>query len=106
MGAEGEVTEDDGADAAAPRHPEPLRLTVNKVSWAQVGRVAEPGRYMYRFGWLTITAADLAIWKQFPTAAFTLVRTAATIDAEDIDAAEGFRLGTFELRENLSLSER
>jgi hypothetical protein len=28
---------------------------------------------MFKFGWLTVTAEDLAIWKQFPTAAFTLV---------------------------------
>jgi hypothetical protein len=25
--------------------------TVNKVTLAQVGRVTEPGRYMFKFGW-------------------------------------------------------
>jgi hypothetical protein len=31
----------------------------------------EPGRHMFKFGWLTVTAEDLAIWKQYPNAAFT-----------------------------------
>jgi hypothetical protein len=68
-------------------------LAVNKVTWAQVGRVTEPGRYMFRFGWLTVTAEDLAVWEQFPNAAFTLVMTSAATDV----AEEEFQLGTFEL---------
>ena len=52
---------------------------------------------MFTFGWLTVTAEDLAIWKQFPNAAFTLVQT--TIQ---MDAGEEFRLGAFELLENSS----
>ena len=71
-------------------------MTVNKVTWAQVGRVTEPGRYMFRFGWLTITADDLAIWEQFPNAAFTLFQT-PTAEVED-----DFRLGSFELPDNSS----
>jgi hypothetical protein len=43
-------------------------------------------------GWLTVTADDLAIWRQFPNAAFTLVRTAN-------EAGEEYHLGTFELQE-------
>src|ERR1022692_534839 len=77
------------------------KSSVNKIIWAQAGRVTEPGRYMFKFGWLTVTAEDLAIWKQYPNAAFTLLRTAPAEDAED-----EFRLGTFELRENISLSEK
>src|SRR5262245_37049694 len=46
---------------------------ITKITWQRAGQVTEPGRYMYRFGWLTVTAADLAIWKQYPEAAFTLV---------------------------------
>jgi hypothetical protein len=65
----------------------------NKVTWQQVGRVAEPGRYMFKFGWLTVVAEDLAVWEQFPEAAFTLVRT-TTAEAED-----EFHLGVFELPE-------
>jgi hypothetical protein len=52
-------------------------LSVNKVSWQQVGHVTEPGRYMFRFGWLTIAAEDLAVWQQFPDASFALVKTTA-----------------------------
>jgi hypothetical protein len=76
-------------------------LVVNKVTWQQVGLVTEPGRYMFRFGWLTITAEDLAVWKQFPNAAFALVQTAVATDA-----GEEFRLGSFELPEHPVLSEK
>jgi len=69
-------------------------LALNKVTWQQVGRVTEPGRYMFKFGWLTLTAEDLAVWQQFPTAAFTLVGTAAA-DADE------FHLGAFELLDPL-----
>jgi hypothetical protein len=68
-------------------------VSVNKVNWSQVGRVAEPGRYMYKFGWLTITAEELAVWKQYPSAAFTLYRPASAETEDD------FRLGAFELPE-------
>jgi hypothetical protein len=54
---------------------------------------------MFRFGWLTVTAEDLAVWKQFPNAAFTLMRRRRK-------PTMNFRLGTFELRENISLSEK
>jgi hypothetical protein len=74
---------------------------VDKVTWQQVGRVTEPGRCMFRFGWLTVTAEDLAVWEKLPSAAFSLVRTAAATDAGD-----EFRLGAFEVRENLSLNEK
>jgi hypothetical protein len=67
-----------------------------------VGRVRGPGRYMFKFGWLTITSQDLAIWQKFPNAAFTLHRTVAGAN----DVTEEFRLGTFDLREGLSLSEK
>jgi hypothetical protein len=87
-----------GADLTEPAPLSPIK----KVTWAQVGRVAEPGRYMFRFGWLTITAEDLAVWEQHPNAVFTLVRTAKVTD----EAGEEFRLGIFELRENISLSEK
>ena len=69
-------------------------MTVNKVNWSQVGRVTEPGRYMFKFGWLTITAAELAVWRQFPQASFTLYKPSAAETEDD------FRLGTFELPDN------
>src|ERR1700682_2694447 len=68
----------------APREPSPHaspRLSVNKITWAQVGRMTDPGRYMFKFGWLTITADDLAIWKQYPSAAFTLCRKGTATQA-------------------------
>jgi hypothetical protein len=71
---------------------------VDKVTWQQAGRVTEPGRYMFRFGWLTVTAEDLAVWEKLPNAAFSLVRTT--------DAGDEFRLGAFELREDLPLGEK
>lgn len=80
-------------------------MVVNKITWTQAGRVTEPGRYLFRFGWLTITADDLAIWEAYPNAAFTLFRTATATENGD-EMVEEFRLGTFELRENLSLSEK
>jgi hypothetical protein len=57
---------------------------------------------MFRFGWLTVAVEDIAVWEQFPNAAFTLVKTKTTAE----DANEEFRLGAFELGESLSLSER
>jgi hypothetical protein len=68
---------------------------VNKVTWQQVGHVTQPGRYMFRFGWLAVTADDLAVWEQFPDASFTLVKTAGMPSP---DEAEEFHLGTFELQ--------
>jgi hypothetical protein len=68
-------------------------MSVNKVTWKQVGEVEEPGRYNYRFGWLTITAEDIAIWEQFPLASFTLVRQVASPDE--------FRLGSFDCRRHV-----
>ena len=74
---------------------------VNKITWQKAGHVTEPGRYMFTFGWLTVTAEDLAIWQQFPNAAFTLVQTATATDA-----GEEFRLGAFDLQKNPSLDEK
>lgn len=64
---------------------------VTKVTWQEAGRVTEPGRYMFRFGWLTVTAEDLAVWKQFPDATFTLVQMPGQFDDAE------FRLGAFDL---------
>jgi hypothetical protein len=67
-------------------------LVVTKITWQKAGLVTEPGRYMLRFGWLNVAAEDLAIWRQFPDATFTLVQMpAATDDTEE------FHLGAFEV---------
>jgi hypothetical protein len=74
-------------------------VSVNKITWVQAGRVTDPGRYMFRFGWLTITADDLAVWKAYPNAAFTLISGTAPPPAEGDEQPPGeeFRLGLFEL---------
>jgi hypothetical protein len=51
---------------------------------------------MFRFGWLTVSPSDLAVWEQFPNAVFALVRTASG----DGDSAEEFHLGAFDLGED------
>ena len=69
-------------------------MAVNKITWDRVGRVTEPGRYMYTFGWLTITAGDLAIWQQYPKAAFTLLAD----HSEPVEAVgDEFHLGAFDI---------
>jgi hypothetical protein len=50
---------------------------------------------MFKFGWLTVTAEDLAIWKQFPAAEFTLVPVNSSEDGE------GYRLGSFDISNEL-----
>ena len=77
-----------------------VTLTAKKITWAMAGLVTDPGRYMFKFGWLTITANDLAIWQAYPNAAFTLIRTLTSPPAETDEETVGeeFRLGTFDLR--------
>ena len=75
---------------------ETKELSANKITRRQLGRLTEPGRYALSFGWLIITAEDLAVWEKFPNAAFTLVKTASAGDD-----AEEFRLGSFEMGEDL-----
>jgi hypothetical protein len=108
--AKDEMTDSDPNEADATG-PEPAaRSSVNKLTWAQVGLVTEPGLYMFKFGWLTITADDVAVWQKHPTAAFTLYSTSLatapeTEDETDEAATEEFRLGTFELRSDSNYSE-
>jgi len=73
---------------------------VTKITWQKAGLVTEPGRYMFRFGWLTVSAEDLAVWKQFPDAAFTLVKMPEQGGALQPRASEEYHLGAFELPAN------
>ncbi|HEY0300762.1 MAG TPA: hypothetical protein VGC36_05495 [Rhizomicrobium sp.] len=74
---------------------------VDKVTWQKVGRVTEPGRYMFRFGWLTVTDADLAIWRQYPDAQFTLVMLPSVQGSPSaVDSEDEFHLGAFDLPEH------
>jgi hypothetical protein len=83
-------------------------MDVNKITWAQAGHVTDPDRYMFRFGWLTITADDLAVWQAYPNAAFTLISTTAPppTEGEEQPPGEEFRLGIFELPIDPSTSDR
>ena len=51
---------------------------------------------MLTFGWLTVTADDLAVWERYPDASFTLVEILTEPDVTD-----EYRLGTFELSPNV-----
>jgi hypothetical protein len=97
-------------DDAHPVFSELAIRAAKKINWAIAGRVTDPGRYMFRFGWLTITADDLAIWQAHPNAAFTLIRTLTLPRAETDEEAVGeeYRLGTFDLQiaSNYSAGER
>jgi hypothetical protein len=87
----------------------PVNKVINKVTWQQVGHVTEPGRYMFRFGWLTVAAGDLAIWTQHPDAAFTLVQSSAPpLAGGETPSAETdeFHLGAFELHANDAFREQ
>ena len=81
-----------------------VNKVISKVTWQQAGYVTEPGRYMFRFGWLTVAPGDLAIWMQYPDASFTLVQTSAPPLAADDETpgaeTDEFHLGAFELHAN------
>ncbi|KIZ47422.1 MULTISPECIES: hypothetical protein [Rhodopseudomonas] len=73
-----------------------IDFRARKLTWQEAGRVTEPGRYLYKFGWLTITPDDIAVWQTHPNAAFALV---AYPPSDAIDAIDEYHLGSFELRQ-------
>jgi len=81
--------------------PAGLKVGWQKINWQKTGRVVEPGRYMYRFGWLTVTADDNPVWRQYPQAEFTMLQLPKPLtgcSAEDALAdLDEYHLGTFEL---------
>ena len=102
---EDEMKGDDASETFAD--PAEAIQQVNKITWAMAGRVADPGRYMFKFGWLTITANDLAVWQAYPNAAFTVIRTLTSRPAktDERPVGEEFCLGTFELRTGSNYSD-
>lgn len=80
-------------------------LTRTKITWQKAGRVTEPGRYMFTFGWLTVTADDIAVWRRYPEARFTLLqipksstpKSSDEVTGDAVEDADEFHLGTFEL---------
>jgi hypothetical protein len=88
-------------DLQRPGGPKSISKGTWKISWKKAGHVVEPGRYMYRFGWLTVTAEDIAVWRQYPQAEFTMLLLprpsgeSATDDA--LAGLDEYHLGTFEV---------
>ncbi|HEY0328839.1 MAG TPA: hypothetical protein VGC77_07025 [Rhodopseudomonas sp.] len=66
---------------------------MNKITWAEVGHVTEPGQYRYRFGFVIVSANDIAIWQRYPNAAFTVIEPSVYAEQRI------FKLGTVELRD-------
>jgi hypothetical protein len=81
--------------------PAGRKINWQKINWQKAGRVVEPGRYMHRFGWLTVTAEDIAVWRRFPQAEFTMLQIPKPPSAPSEDDAladlDEYHLGTFEL---------
>ena len=50
------------------------RWAAMNVSWSDLNNVQEAGDYPYRNGTITITFAELAVWKNNPSAQFQLMR--------------------------------
>jgi hypothetical protein len=83
-----------------------------KISWQKAGRVTEPGRYMFTFGWLTVTADDIAVWRRYPEAQFTMLqipKSTVPKSSEEalkdaVEDADEYHLGTFELPSETSKS--
>jgi hypothetical protein len=83
------------------------RIASPKISWQKAGRVVEPGRYMFTFGWLTVTADDIAVWRHHPDARFTMLQIPKSsapkspeAPKDAVEDADEYRLGTFELPAN------
>ena len=64
---------------------------MRKVNWAQVGKVTEPGRYMFRFGFVIVTADDVAIWEKYAEVVFTLLPMFSSGPQEE------YKLGAFDV---------
>jgi hypothetical protein len=68
-------------------------VRVNKINWAKIGRVTEPGRYKCFFGYLNVTSEDIEVWTRYPDATFTLIARPPT----DQSVGEEYRLGAFDI---------
>jgi hypothetical protein len=43
------------------------------VTWQDVGRPEQPGNYQFTDGMISVRADEIAIWRQYPNAMFTVV---------------------------------
>ena len=44
------------------------------ISWSDLNNVDQPGEYPFRDGTITVTFAEIAVWKKEPSAQFQLMR--------------------------------
>jgi hypothetical protein len=44
------------------------------ISWSDLNNVDQPGEYPFRDGTITVTFAEIAVWKKEPGAQFQLMR--------------------------------
>jgi hypothetical protein len=63
-----------------------------KISWANVGFTEQGGDFQTAYGLVTVTHRQIAIWKDEPTARFTLVPY-STISPPK----KGYVLGSYEV---------
>ncbi|MBR0710623.1 hypothetical protein [Bradyrhizobium liaoningense] len=62
-----------------------------RLRFSDVGEPSEPGEHRSHYGLVAITRSDLAVWKAFPDAVFTVIQPSPYANAAI------FRLGTFEV---------
>ncbi|MBR1126697.1 hypothetical protein [Bradyrhizobium iriomotense] len=62
-----------------------------RLRFSDVGEPSEPGEHRSHYGLVAITRSDLAVWKAFPDAVFTVIQPSPYSNATI------FRLGTFEV---------
>lgn len=63
-----------------------------QITWSDIGKSEAPGEFQTRFGPVSVRANHIAIWKENPTALFTLVPY-STISPPK----RGFHLGTYSI---------
>jgi hypothetical protein len=72
-------------------------MNVPKISWHQLGKLTEPGRYQLLFGWVTVTSEDMAIWALLPrdnqgeTRALTQIVALYSLPGRDICAVRNHK---------------
>jgi hypothetical protein len=75
-----------------------MGVDIWKLSWADVGMATEPGQYKSRYGLVEVSAAEVRIWRQHPTAAFVVMQP-SPYSGEMVS-----RLGSFDLRSEANVA--
>ncbi|MBR0782871.1 hypothetical protein [Bradyrhizobium iriomotense] len=93
LAPEGSVVDQEPLPLPTIRRP-PLSLPedgILRLRFSDVGEPSEPGEHRSHYGLVAITRSDLAVWKAFPDAVFTVIQPSPYSNATI------FRLGTFEV---------